>query len=571
MTPEEKYENLLKKVEKATKEKKLDLSADEDLSVGIMNLISIEEHLLFTGEKTGKEKYFDLLNEVRGMRVELLKRIIKDYEGEVWCLPPETCIYANPTPTSVREISVGQKVLSADGNFHTVSEVFERKYNGEIISIFPYYSDPLNITPNHPVLCATGVRRKQKDCWRKNFKEPKLVWKPAKDLEETDFLVFPRYKKEEDIKEVEINYEWENDGCFKKKGIKKPTKFKKSLKIKISNSLMELIGFYLSEGSVSEISCLYKGNKKHSFTLYFSFGKKEKVLINRAIKDFQEVFGITPKLSETHTTTDLICSQRVIVKFFSQFGRRCEEKQLPLWVINLPRKKLFPLIWALIKGDGCESKYSLKYFTVSKKLAFQLRLILFKLGVIHSLHLRKKENIKGCKINGRKIIPRHDGFSMGISGDAARLVQKEVNLNYSVQRTSGNFGHVLDKHIMIPIRKIEKRNYSGKVYNLAVPSKESYTTFTGVVHNCISKHLLASSMRLMEVGTKELKKGNKNEAKNLFDKAYNLWNMFWGLNLNLIKVKDLPAEEREDLGIKKLTVWDKLGTVVKSIVNCCKE
>ena len=160
---------------------------------------------------------------------------------------------------------------------------------------------------------------------------------------------------------------------------------------------------------------------------------------------------------------------------------------------------------------------------------------------------------------------------MGISGDAARLVQKEVNLNYSVQRTSGNFGHVLDKHIMIPIRKIEKRNYSGKVYNLAVPSKESYTTFTGVVHNCISKHLLASSMRLMEVGTKELKKGNKNEAKNLFDKAYNLWNMFWGLNLNLIKVKDLPAEEREDLGIKKLTVWDKLGTVVKSIVNCCKE
>jgi len=88
---------------------------------------------------------------------------------------------------------------------------------------------------------------------------------------------------------------------------------------------------------------------------------------------------------------------------------------------------------------------------------------------------------------------------------------------------------------------------------------------------CITKHLLASVMRLTEVGNKKLGQGKQKEAKELFDKAYTLWNMFWGLNLNLIQVKDLPAEEREDLGIKKLTVWDKLGTVVKSIVNCCRE
>jgi hypothetical protein len=32
-----------------------------------MNLISIEEHFFFTGAKTGKSKYFDLLNQAREM------------------------------------------------------------------------------------------------------------------------------------------------------------------------------------------------------------------------------------------------------------------------------------------------------------------------------------------------------------------------------------------------------------------------------------------------------------------------------------------------------------------------
>jgi len=83
---EASIKNLLNKVDEVTKEKKLDLSSDEDLSIAIMNLVSIEEHLFFTSQKTGKSSYLDLLNEVRSMRKDLLKEIIKDYEGEVWCI-----------------------------------------------------------------------------------------------------------------------------------------------------------------------------------------------------------------------------------------------------------------------------------------------------------------------------------------------------------------------------------------------------------------------------------------------------------------------------------------------------
>jgi hypothetical protein len=86
MNSDEKMNKLLEKIKKVEKEGNLDLSSDEDLSIGIMNLISIEEHLFFTAQKTGKVRYYDILKEVREMRKSLLKTIIKDYEGEVWCI-----------------------------------------------------------------------------------------------------------------------------------------------------------------------------------------------------------------------------------------------------------------------------------------------------------------------------------------------------------------------------------------------------------------------------------------------------------------------------------------------------
>ena len=94
---------------------------------------------------------------------------------------------------------------------------------------------------------------------------------------------------------------------------------------------------------------------------------------------------------------------------------------------------------------------------------------------------------------------------------------------------------------------------------------------------CISKHLLSASMRLMEVGTKKLGNKDEKEAKDLFNKAYALWNIFWALNLNLIDVKDVEQrdeDENNNLEIakgKKFNVFDKLGGIIKNIMDCCKE
>src|SRR3990172_8188646 len=105
MANKKDIQNLLDKVQEVTRKKELDLSSGEDLSIGIMNLISIEEHLFYTSQKTKSKKYLDLLNEIRAMRTELMKEIIKDYEGEVWCISKHLLA------ASMRLMEVGTKEL----------------------------------------------------------------------------------------------------------------------------------------------------------------------------------------------------------------------------------------------------------------------------------------------------------------------------------------------------------------------------------------------------------------------------------------------------------------------------
>ncbi len=112
----------MSKIKAVEKGEMLDLSSGEDLSIGIMNLISMEEHLFFTHQKTGDEKYLDLLNEVREMRKVLLKKIIKDYEGEVWCMSKHLLA------ASMRLMEVGTKYLGK-GDKVGAEDMFKKAFH----------------------------------------------------------------------------------------------------------------------------------------------------------------------------------------------------------------------------------------------------------------------------------------------------------------------------------------------------------------------------------------------------------------------------------------------------------
>ncbi len=127
MYDKQKFEELIAKVEKMKKSGEIDLSTEEDLSIAVMNLVSLEEHFFFTGEKTHKSEYFDLLREVREVRKALLGRLVDSHEGETWCISKHLLA------TTMRLIEVGTK-LYADGKVDKAKETFD--YAHKIFSLF---------------------------------------------------------------------------------------------------------------------------------------------------------------------------------------------------------------------------------------------------------------------------------------------------------------------------------------------------------------------------------------------------------------------------------------------------
>ncbi len=135
----------------------------------------------------------------------------------------------------------------------------------------------------------------------------------------------------------------------------------------------------------------------------------------------------------------------------------------------------------------------------------------------------------------------------------------------------------IEEHFFFTGAKLQKPEYYNMIKDVREMRKELLKKIVKEPEGelwCISKHLLASSMRLMEVGTKQLGKGKRDEAYNLFDKAYDLYSLFWGLNLKLIDVGDVKKIDDKALNKhdkEKKGFLGKLGELVKKAIDCCIE
>ncbi len=120
-------EELAKKIKDLKSDNKYDLAQGEDLSVAIMNLISLEEHFFFTYQKTKEDKYLEMLNEMRLMRTQLMKDLVKNPGGEVWCISKHLLA------TSMRLNEVGTKQLKKE-EMDNAKDSFQKAY--DLYSLF---------------------------------------------------------------------------------------------------------------------------------------------------------------------------------------------------------------------------------------------------------------------------------------------------------------------------------------------------------------------------------------------------------------------------------------------------
>lgn len=95
--------DLIDKIKEFQNKKGADLSMEEDLSIAVMNLISLEEHFYFTAQKTKKDEYYEMLKKTREIRKKMLAKMIPEGEGETWCISKHLL------STTMRLIEVGTK------------------------------------------------------------------------------------------------------------------------------------------------------------------------------------------------------------------------------------------------------------------------------------------------------------------------------------------------------------------------------------------------------------------------------------------------------------------------------
>ncbi len=396
------------------------------------------------------------------------------------CLPPNESIILNSSIKEIKDVTPLTKVLAIDGKYKEIGGFTKRDYKGKLIKIRPrFFNEATLLTPNHPVYSLKVIRGKGKDYF-KDFKFTEPKWVPAENLTENDCVLYPILKEVKDVDEIKISdfIEVKIDGSMILPYIETYTSNKIPNKIKIDNDFMRLVGYYISEGTVN----------KHQLLFYFR--KDEDLYINDVKKILKEKFGLDPVIKYEKNVCRIAIYSKIIADFFkSQFDKYSYKKSIPHWAVLLPKNKQKELIKGLWRGDGCVRDKDFCYVTSSRALAYQIRDILLRLGIISSLQIRKKEHLNReiNRIEGRLVGFNHDKYHINVGGQFLKSISEILGIEHPLlenRKKSFNHAWINKNFAILPIRKIEKVNYSGQVLNVAVPDTQTYVAKNFLVHNC---------------------------------------------------------------------------------------
>ena len=437
--------------------------------------------------------------------------IIADEGAEIHyiegCFTKGNIITANPEYKIIEEIEEGDKVLTADGSYKKVKEIFKMLYTGTIskLSLWGNSTSKIEVTDEHPFLYV------DKKCKNEKNKEWKIRWNIPKYFKKGDYLAVPINKTiiSKDFHETEIKT-WNNK-------LKTFNLIKK--KIPSTNDFFKLAGYYLAEGSISS-----------GYYLNFSFSNKEKNLIEDVKILLKKVFGIEKALEMPYNKNNgislVVCSVE-LCRIFEIFGKKANLKNIPSWMMLEDMEKQKYLIEGCYKGDGNyynkiskssgNLKEAFRINSVSKKLIMQCRDILFRIGIVSFVNARNRD-----KENRRTI------YTLGISGDQMPKFGKITGISVSPKlnnrKRAGMFG-INGKFAFYPIKDIERRNVENEVvYNFSVENNETYCVNGVAVHNCSAPVHSENSLHAgcVEIFVKKNARVRYSSVENWSKNTYNL-------------------------------------------------
>lgn len=388
----------------------------------------------------------------------------KEIAPRGYCLTGDSEIFAKHSTKPIAEIEKGEEVLTLNG-WEKVRAKSERDYEGSIVKITPFMlNQEAKLTEDHLVLSWTvkeGLRWKKagnlkRACGRGGHRNGDYLILPMPKGKETREIDIAEYYKKGTIERGKVFPKGRNQfgAEFKyKHGIPKS--------LKLTNELLELMGFFVAEGSTNSNGIILSNTKKELIEKFARIGKK--------------TFGFEGNIWVQKRGNFADCYQlsfpsMILKQVFGEiFGIGSHNKKIPPEFMNLSEEGKKAFLKGLFLGDGCVEKSSenldkLAYTTTSKHLIFDLWQILASIGVVGAIGKIKKKNAWRLRARGKQINTLENVFGKYNTGN------------------HGNKGFLLeDNNIILGIRKLEKQKFNGKVYD--IQTNGSFCPFF-TVHNC---------------------------------------------------------------------------------------
>jgi len=517
-----------------------EFSADDDVSLLIASRTDVNHNPKIIAEDFKNIRNSVLKDDSDLPHIALYDKIIKEKDmpglyaaadafvlisrGEGFCTLPTARI---KTPNGIREIQdikVGDKVFSHTGKVKSVTNVFARDYDGEIIDIksIGRSNQKLTLTPNHPVRvvsfknvssttklkylhCLKYDKNKDNiyfDCldhYNSKSNTIKMEWKEAKDIEVGDYLFYPKMNHDASCKWI-VNgkilldkiddfsrFVIENDKIYKRGNNQYSKNFKSSLvfektELPFDEGFLKLMGYFVSEGTCSKNEVI------------FSFHRDELEYHNEVISLMKFYFGdITFKVVPHKVKKSArIVFQSIIAStlFAFLFGKGARNKKLKPFMFALTPDFQYSFLHGLFNGDGYYSpNYKASLSTSSVNLANDIFDMLFSLRIKSTI----KERILKDKLY----------YSVDVSNikDSNKFLSKvmESNCKQDEGRNSDCYFQYNDFQLL-PVRTIVCKKYNGMVHNIGVEEDNSYICENIAVHNCIP-YIEAAATGLPVIGS----------------------------------------------------------------------
>lgn len=397
-------------------------------------------------------------------------------EKQIWhcfgCFPKDQLIKTPFGLHPIESIKENSEIISGNGQPEKVLVKHRRFYQGNLINIrLRKLNQKIELTEDHNVYMIQGPNysKKYKDYSRRINKYLKLPKNkiseklaryfpikkiPAAKLQKGDCLLYPINRKISRRQKIDL-----------RKYIRTKTRFgpipaKIPLYLNISADLLELIGYYIAEGS------------NHRAYIRFSLGPKEKKFAKRIQFLIKKIFGLDSSLhrrKKGRTGLEITSCHSVLAQIFANLcGKGAQNKHIPFEWQEIDPFKQMRIIRALIKGDGYRYKvkktnhFSWKITTISPILTEQIRDILLRNNIFPTI-----------MENPPKIDPK------GVSHRLCYALYWNDDRSQYKLIYPGKIDYWV-----LPIRLIKKKKFRGLVYNLTLKKVHSYVANTFMVANC---------------------------------------------------------------------------------------